>query len=165
MRKAIAALVVAALAFGGWWLYAGWLMRERATELTTTVGSEILMVTRDVRGLPEQADVRAAIEARARELGAEVHDLRISVEQIETEPSTEPRSNQLQMVLERLQQSRGRKNVGMSPTRMRPLSLRPQATLVSTKYAVHGEIVVSHGLWSHREPLDVEKVLQRRLAH
>jgi len=165
VRKVIAASVVAGLAFGGWWVYASYVMRDRATQLAETVRSEILVVTRDVRGLPDQSDVREAIEARARELGAEVHDLRVSHEEVGggREPEAVG-SNQLQMVLERLQQNRGKMNVGMSPTRMHAMSIRPQESIVAQKYAVHGEIVVSYGIWSYREPLDVEKVLQRRLV-
>ena len=163
MRKAIAALVVAALAFGGWWIYASWLMRERATQLSQAVGSEILVVTRDVRGLPEESDVRAAIEARARDLGAEVIDLRVEQNEIDARRRPEALdmgTNQLQKILDRMQKGR----VGMSPTRMHPLTIQPQMTIVAQKYAVHGEIVVSYGLWSYREPLDVEKVLQRQLS-
>ena len=161
MRKAIAALVVAALAFGGWWIYASYVMRDRAGQLRSTVATEILQVTRDVEGLPDEDDIREAIEARARELGAELVDLEIARDEIESErPSEDRGQNQLQKVLQRLQSNR----VGMSPTRMQPLTLRPQARVIASKYAVHGEIVVSHGLWSHRERLDVERVLRRQLT-
>ena len=159
MRKGIAALVVAGLAFAGWWIYASWLMRDRATQLVSAVGSEILVVTRDVRGLPDEADVRNAIAERARELGAEVADLEITREEVERPAAGDAASNQLQKIMDRLQKGR----VGMNPTSMGP-SLTSQPALVVRKYAVHGEIVVSYGLWTHREPLDVEKVLQRQLV-
>ncbi len=157
MRKVIAAVVVLALAAGGWWLYADYAMRDSASRLATAVGSEILVVRENVDGLPGEEAIRNAISERARELGAEVPELSIRVEAIEL-TERQPRPNQLEKILDRMRKNR----VGMSPTRMGGVSIRPQPRTLARKYAVHGQIVVSHGIWSHRQPLDVEKVLQRQ---
>lgn len=157
MRKAIAVLVVLLLAFGGWWIYASYLLQDRAMRLTSAVGDEILVAGSE---LPTDDEIRDAIDARARELGAAIVTLEIRSEAIEREApeSTRGRTG-LEKIRDRLQKGR----VGMRPTRNAvSLSAAPAPTV--REYAVHGEFVVSHGLWSQRVPLDVEKVLRRQLT-
>ena len=163
MRKVIAALVVLALAFGGWWVYATYVMRDSATQLAAAVGSQILVVEENAEGLPDEEAIRRAITKRAEELGAAVTQLDVSVDVMEL-TERQPRPNQLEKILDRMRKNR----VGMGPTRMvhsrgrEGVSIRPEARTVARKYAVHGQIVVSHGIWSYEQPLDVEKVLQRQ---
>jgi hypothetical protein len=156
MKALISVAIVAALGFGGAWLYARQELGKQVTALT-----EHAKEIGAVRGgrLPTEAAVREKLEARAGELGLRVEEVRVSVGPVtegdrnRLDPVTKMVDRQAKEHAARLLERSAR--AGAEEVEGRPAPLQVDLTLLEIRARVRGK----KWLWSVDQPLEVRKTL------